>query len=142
MRTDPAGIVLDFEGEPARPLDERRRPSSPLRDVAGMLRSFHYAAAGGAARARRRVDDDELPTLADALGAARPVDAFLDGYLDADDVDALLPATTAPRPLLDAFELDKAVYEVGYELAHRPDWVASRSAVGRSSVVGDRCSTL
>jgi maltokinase len=122
MRTDTGWYVLDFEGEPARPIEERRRPSSPLRDVAGMLRSFHYAAAV----ARREHGDEGAARLA-ATGAAweaRNRAAFLDGYCGFEGIDALLPVRHRDRlHLLSAFELDKAVYEVGYEASHRPDWV-------------------
>lgn len=99
--------VLDFEGEPARPRAERVAPSSALRDVAGMLRSFSYAAAVG----------DRPPSW--EAGARQ---RFLDGYRSVDEVDRLLPGD--PAVLLAAFELDKAVYEVGYERANRPDWEA------------------
>jgi maltokinase len=97
--------VLDFEGEPARPVAERVAPSSPLRDVAGMLRSFGYAAAVGG-----------LPAEWEPAARSR----FLDGYYGHAPVGALLPSD--PEPVLAAFELDKAVYEVGYERASRPDW--------------------
>jgi maltokinase len=121
MRTDAGWYVLDFEGEPTKPLEERRRPSSALRDVAGMLRSFHYAAEVGL----REYGDDE-PVL-HALAAAweeHNREEFLQGYLAVDRVDALLPASERDRVLvLAAFELDKAVYEVAYEASHRPDWV-------------------
>ena len=114
-------MVLDFEGEPARPLEERRRPSSPLRDVAGMTRSFHYAA--GLALRETELPDDELRLLADSW-AERSVNAFLSGYAAVDDVHRLLPRSRASRDaLLSVFEMDKAVYEVAYELAHRPDLV-------------------
>lgn len=122
MWRDPRWYVLDFEGEPARPLKERRRASSPLKDVAGMLRSFDYAAAV-ALRERTGSADEASVALADAWrdGAGQ---AFLEGYFAAPGVDAVLPASPrARRTLLDAFLLDKAVYEVGYEQAHRPDWV-------------------
>jgi maltokinase len=97
--------LLDFEGEPARPVAERVVPSSPLRDVAGMLRSFGYAAVVG-----------ELPPIWESEARRR----FLAGYLAVDAVAALLPGDLTP--VLEAFELDKAVYEVGYERASRPDW--------------------
>jgi maltokinase len=114
-------MVLDFEGEPARPVAERRRPSSPLRDVAGMTRSFHYAA--GIALREVGAPDDELRLLADAW-AERAVNTFLSGYADVDEVHRLLPQARASRDaLLSVFEMDKAVYEVAYELAHRPDLV-------------------
>lgn len=114
-------MVLDFEGEPARPLVERRRPSSPLRDVAGMTRSFQYAAA----MALRMLDepDRELRVLADAW-TVRNVNTFLAGYAEVDAAHRLLPQARASRDaLLSVFELDKAVYEVAYEMAHRPELV-------------------
>jgi maltokinase len=123
MRTNEGWFILDFEGEPAIPLEERRRPSSPLRDVAGMLRSFHYAAEVALAERGDEGVDDELQGLA-RRWEQRAADAFLDGYLTADGVEALLPPSEADRRnVLDAFLLHKAVYEVAYELAHRPEWV-------------------
>ena len=123
LRTDDGWYVLDFEGEPLVPVTERRQRSAPLRDVAGMLRSFHYATE--VARAERGHDvegDDDLGVLA-AKWEARAADSFLDGYFGVDGVDALLPPSAADRQaVLDAFVLAKAVYEVGYEQAHRPDW--------------------
>jgi trehalose synthase-fused probable maltokinase len=103
LRTDAGFVVTDFEGEPARPLAERRQPSSPLRDVAGMLRSLDYAALT-AARANASFEPDGW--LADARAA------FLAAYGDAAD-----------RSLLRAFEVEKACYEVRYEANFRPDWV-------------------
>jgi maltokinase len=121
LRLARSWMVLDFEGEPARPVEERRRPSSPLRDVAGMTRSFHYAA--GLALRETGVPDDELRLLADAW-AERAVNTFLSGYADVDEVHRLLPkARTSRDALLSVFEMDKAVYEVAYELAHRPELV-------------------
>lgn len=109
--------LLDFEGEPARGLRERRRPSSPLRDVAGLLRSFDYAAAHDAP------DRPPAPAVAAWRDAART--RLLDGYLTTREAAVLLPAGRgARRVLLEAFELDKAVYELGYELANRPAWAA------------------
>lgn len=121
LRLARSWMVLDFEGEPARPVEERRRPSSPLRDVAGMTRSFHYAA--GMALRETGLPDDELRLLADSW-AERSVNAFLAGYADVDEVHRLLPQARQSRDaLLSVFEMDKAVYEVAYELAHRPDLV-------------------
>ncbi|MCT9820417.1 aminoglycoside phosphotransferase [Microbacterium sp. W1N] len=97
-------VVLDFEGEPMRPIDERRAPDAVARDVAGMLRSFDYIA--GAL--------PEIPHVAEWAATARR--AFLGGYEDRTG----MPAT---GPLLDAFELDKAVYEAIYEARNRPDWL-------------------
>lgn len=114
-------MVLDFEGEPARPVDERRHPSSPLRDVAGMTRSFQYAAA--MALRLHGEPDHELRVLADAW-TVRNVNTFLAGYADVDAAHRLLPQSRPSRDaLLSVFELDKAVYEVAYELAHRPELV-------------------
>ena len=121
LRTDTGWYVLDFEGEPARPLEERTAPSSPLKDVAGMLRSLHYA-AHVALRERDELEQVEVAPLADAW-EARNRAAFLDGYFGVEEVAPLLPADDeACRALLAAFELDKAVYEVLYERAHRPEW--------------------
>ena len=119
IQADAGWIVLDFEGEPARRRDDRFTLSSPLRDVAGMLRSLHYAAATGLAE--WDLGDDELLDLL-ALWEERNRAAFLEGYLGQEGVDALLPTDPNDRAsLLAAFELDKAVYELGYELGHRPD---------------------
>ena len=96
-------VVTDFEGEPSRPLDERRRPASPLRDLAGMLRSLDYAARTAE---RRDVDVDAGPWLADARSAV------LTAY-----------GEFGESPALTAFELEKACYEVRYEASFRPDWI-------------------
>jgi trehalose synthase-fused probable maltokinase len=106
-------ILLDFEGEPARGVVERRQKRSPLRDVAGMLRSFAYAAS--AASLERGAEPPEG-------WEDRARDAFLDGYLA--EVDpALIPSAGGLERLLSVFELEKAVYELRYELDNRPDWV-------------------
>jgi len=108
-------LILDFEGEPARSVPERRNRRSPLRDVAGMLRSFAYAAS--AAKIRRGIDVPEG-------WEERCREHFLEGYLATIDA-GLLPGTNeAIRRLLAVFELEKAVYELRYELHNRPDWVA------------------
>ena len=124
LRTDSGWIVLDFEGEPLRTPRERRDRSSPLRDVAGMLRSFDYAAA--AALAERVVPDsaDWKPLMAygDAWADANR-DAFWAAYLAATGESPLLPPVGSALVLRRAFEVQKAVYEVGYELRHRPGWV-------------------
>jgi maltokinase len=114
MRSDRGWVILDFEGEPARPLPERRRKRSPLRDVAGMLRSFSYVTAGS--RLLRGVEAPE-----DWEDRAR--DAFLEGYLDRVDPSLLPPGEAPTRQLLAVFELEKAVYELRYELNNRPAWV-------------------
>jgi maltokinase len=108
-------VVLDFEGEPARSIPERRRKRSPLRDVAGMLRSFAYTVS--AAKLQRAVDAPE-----DWEQRAR--EEFLDGYYQEMDTTGLLPGGhEATNRILSIFELEKAVYELRYELNNRPDWV-------------------
>jgi maltokinase len=114
MLTDRGWVILDFEGEPARPLSERRRKRSPLRDVAGMLRSFAYAAS--AAEQQR----GEAPPEG---WEERAREAFLEGYFDTVDSSLLPPGQDATQRLLSVFELEKAVYELRYELNNRPDWV-------------------
>lgn len=122
LLADPGWYVLDFEGEPDRPLAERGQWSSPLRDVAGVLRSFHYASRAVLVERGRDVDP-ELGKLAEGW-ESRSVDAFWHGYLGVDEVAEVLPPDDVARQaLLSAFELDKAIYEVGYERAHRPSWV-------------------
>jgi trehalose synthase-fused probable maltokinase len=108
-------VILDFEGEPARPLPERRLKRSPLRDVAGMLRSFSYAIAGS-----RLLRGHEPPEEWEDRARAR----FLDGYESAVDRGLLPPGQQATDQLLAVFELEKAVYELRYELNNRPDWVS------------------
>jgi maltokinase len=108
-------VVLDFEGEPGRPLLERRRKHSPLRDVAGMLRSISNAALAGELLF-------DLPA-ASSDWEARARDCFLRGYLAEID-QALLPAgKQAIEKLLSIFELEKLLYELRYELNNRPDWL-------------------
>jgi maltokinase len=114
MLTDRGWVILDFEGEPARPLPERRLKRSPLRDVAGMLRSFSYAAAGA------RILRGTTPP-GDWEDRAREV--YLDGYRERVDQSLLPPGQQAFDQLLAVFELEKAVYELRYELNNRPDWV-------------------
>ena len=106
-------MILDFEGEPARSLPERRRKRSPLRDVAGMLRSFAYvASAGPMLRGREASADFE----------ARAREEFLTGYHETAD-PALVPYGSSFDKLLAVFELEKAVYELRYEMNNRPQWL-------------------
>ena len=124
-------VIIDFEGEPLRSVGERRLKRSPLRDVAGMLRSFDYAANVGL---RQGVDLGlvaDLPSAVKQLGGwARLWTAwvcrrFLDGYLGAAEGQPFVPTDVDDlRLLLDVFLLEKASYEVRYELDNRPDWVA------------------
>ncbi|MCW3011905.1 MAG: hypothetical protein JWO90_2309 [Solirubrobacterales bacterium] len=113
-KPDGGWVILDFEGEPARSLRDRRRKRSPLRDVAGMLRSFAYAASAS-----------EL-----LHGKAAPADweeraraAFLEGYHAHVDPKLLPAGHAAIDKLLAIFELEKAVYELRYEIDNRPEWV-------------------
>jgi maltokinase len=107
-------FVLDFEGEPARPLLERRRKRSPLRDVAGMLRSFAYAALASQLQRGR---------LAPEGWEERARESFLSGYFEGVDPSLMPPGEAQARTLLSIYELEKAVYELRYELNNRPDWV-------------------
>ena len=119
-------IIIDFEGEPARPISVRRLKQSPLRDVAGMLRSFHYAV---------------YTTLLEQAADIRPEDlaafdpwarvwylwvsaVFLKAYCAVAGQGAFLPQTREEcQVLLDAYLLEKVLYELRYELNSRPDWV-------------------
>ncbi len=121
-------VITDFEGEPARPLSERRMKRSALRDVAGMLRSFHYAVYTARFEAARsgvlRGDSAEPLEPFVRFWYAWAAGAYLRGYLEAAAGSTFLPADDADLELLlDAYLLEKAVYELGYELNNRPDWV-------------------
>lgn len=117
--------IVDFEGEPARPVAERRRHQSALKDVAGMLRSFSYA-RGVAERAARDAGNPRAASRLDAW-ERRARDAFLAGYRGAIAKSSipLAPADDAAfAHALAAWELDKALYEIAYEARNRPDWIA------------------
>jgi maltose alpha-D-glucosyltransferase/alpha-amylase len=113
-------VIIDFEGEPARSFEERRAKSSPLRDVAGMLRSFNYARWSALRRVAQSADDLERlePAVRDWELATRK--AFLAAY--ALTMDASSSATPVDTDLLALFELEKALYELRYELNNRADW--------------------
>ncbi|HLP40356.1 MAG TPA: putative maltokinase, partial [Fibrobacteria bacterium] len=117
-------VILDFEGEPARALSERKLKRSPWRDVAGMIRSFHYAihsvwpqATGIRAEERKSLE----PYI--ELWPDRMAGSFLDAYLRASQGASFLPAQKDWELLLKVFLMEKAVYELGYEINNRPDWV-------------------
>lgn len=115
VRTDTGWVMLDFEGEPSKPLEQRRAFSSPLRDIAGMLRSFVYVAR---VQLIGHPHQQELRDRADAW-TRRNRAAFCEGYAEASGADP-----RASEVVLRAFELDKAVYEVVYEARNRPYWLA------------------
>jgi trehalose synthase-fused probable maltokinase len=102
-------LIIDFEGEPARGLTERRLKVSPLRDVAGMLRSFTYVVTVSG------IDDPEFEQTVR--------ERFLETYDEAMRPTGVLPPREIAERLIRIFELEKAVYELGYELEHRPEWV-------------------
>ena len=135
MRTDTGWYVLDFEGEPARSMEERLAFTSPFKDVTGMLRSFQYA-AHFVLLEREDEQSEHLERLAEAW-EARNRTSFLDGYLSTDGIDALLPEGGPTRSAVSlAFELDKALYELAYEEAYRPDWAAIPASAIRRLMAG------
>jgi maltose alpha-D-glucosyltransferase/alpha-amylase len=121
-------VIIDFEGEPARSLEERRKKRSPLQDVAGMLRSFHYAAYAPLlqqADAHKTIDE-KLQALGNwgHYWQKWVSAAFLKAYLDLVGNCPIIPGRRDELALmLDAYVLDKAIYELGYELNNRPSWL-------------------
>ncbi|HDL63799.1 MAG TPA: alpha-amylase, partial [Proteobacteria bacterium] len=127
LRTGDDFVIIDFEGEPARPISERRQKRSPLVDVAGMIRSFHYAAYGAIF-----LGGDPTPERITTLSPRAEdwyqtvSDTFLRSYLETISRGKadLLPATPEDlKRLLDVFLLEKTIYELNYELNNRPDWI-------------------
>jgi len=124
LKTDGGFIVIDFEGEPARPLEERRAKVCPLKDVAGMLRSFDYAAQATLKR-HQPVSDRDVAIMAGWQTEARK--AFLDGYRSSADPDetSFLPDSWEDMcRVVQAYELDKVLYELRYEMHNRPEWLS------------------
>jgi len=123
-------VLLDFEGEPARPLEERRQKESPIRDVAGMIRSFSYAAYAGLDQFVSASRDSAHPVDYDRMaGWARlwqnsVASEFLSSYRETIGVEnSLLPPPHQAQALLSAYLLEKALYELLYELDNRPTWL-------------------
>ncbi len=123
-------VLLDFEGEPARPLSQRRRKQSPLKDLAGMLRSFSYAAFAGlkafqdANTAGSRSEDDGVLSKWALAWQNSASEAFIHDYRKTVSRNQyLLPPPRETQTLLDAFVLEKALYELLYELNNRPTWI-------------------
>jgi maltokinase len=129
LRTVRGWKIVDFEGEPAKPLAERVLPDSPWRDVAGMLRSFDYAAHAVEADVQAELDDGAQIAYRANEWAMRNQRAFLTGYLTAirpdEPRDDEHPPALAPdeQVLLTAYQVDKAVYETVYEARNRPSWI-------------------
>jgi maltose alpha-D-glucosyltransferase/alpha-amylase len=124
LRTEEDFVILDFEGEPARTLAERRAKQSPLKDVAGMIRSFGYAAYAALLTFTIHAPDTYglLEPWADAWQHWAS-ESFLDGYRAMLGDSPLVPRGATFEALLRAFVLDKALYELAYELNNRPDWI-------------------
>jgi maltose alpha-D-glucosyltransferase/alpha-amylase len=118
-------FIIDFEGEPRRTLEERRRKAPAARDVAGLIRSIDYSTTAALDRALK-VTSDEQGKLASALNAwrDRATGTFLGAYGETIGRSQLWPGDPAVASrLLNFFLLEKAIYEIEYELAHRPDWL-------------------
>jgi trehalose synthase-fused probable maltokinase len=125
LRTETDFVIIDFEGEPARSIEERRVKRSPLQDVAGMLRSFHYAAFAPLLGGDRVPGDDvaRMGLWAEAWNS-RVADRYLAKYFATAKHASYLPATQAEiQTVLELHLLEKAIYELGYELNNRPTWV-------------------
>jgi len=124
LRTKSDFVILDFEGEPARTIGERRAKQSPLKDVAGMLRSFSYAAFASLTRysTQHSIDPSSLEPWSHLWEKAVFAE-FLKAYRQVLEGSPILPNQADFQPMLEAFVLDKALYELIYELNNRPTWV-------------------
>ncbi len=117
-------VIIDFEGEPLRPLRERRYKRNPLRDVAGMLRSFSYATESSLRAGHQRPQDLERLTPWARLWTKWVSGAYVGGYLATPGIEPLLaPSQADRRLLLDFYRLEKCIYEISYELNNRPTWL-------------------
>jgi maltose alpha-D-glucosyltransferase/alpha-amylase len=117
-------VIIDFEGEPGRPLSQRRFKRSALRDVAGMLRSLQYASAAALRDGRNRLEDVHRLEVWARAWSDWVSASFLGGFLDRARGTRLVPPTEGDlRLILEFFLLEKCVYEIGYELNNRPDWL-------------------
>jgi maltose alpha-D-glucosyltransferase/alpha-amylase len=116
-------VIIDFEGEPSRPLEESRRKLSPLRDVAGMLRSFNYAKWSALMRAREADPNVEKLVAELELWEARTRETFLGAYSAAAQGSGIFASFDDAQGLLDLAELEKVLYELRYEASNRPDWL-------------------
>ncbi len=123
LRTSLGWKLVDFEGEPAKPLAERREPDSPWRDVAGMLRSFDYAAQSVVKDLHSSDEAESQITYRANEWLERNRNAFLEGYVERRVEHGQGPLTPEEQAMIDAYEADKAVYEVIYEARNRPSWV-------------------
>ncbi|HMD35113.1 MAG TPA: maltose alpha-D-glucosyltransferase [Vicinamibacterales bacterium] len=136
LRAEDDFVILDFEGEPARSIAERRAKQSPLKDVAGMLRSYSYAAYAALFMFTVHAPDDLVPLRPWAETWRHwTSEAFVAGYREATDALPLVPHA-AFDAVLRAFSIDKALYELAYELSTRPDWVRI-PLIGIRSLLGD-----
>jgi len=123
LRTVKGWKLVDFEGEPAKPLAERRLPDSPWRDVAGMLRSFDYAAQSVVKDLYSSEDPGSQISYRANEWLQRNRTAFLEGYVERRLERGEPALTPAEEAIIDAYEADKAVYEVIYEARNRPGWL-------------------
>ncbi|MEW6141647.1 MAG: hypothetical protein AB1597_00620 [Chloroflexota bacterium] len=123
LKTGDGFVIIDFEGEPARPLEERRAKHSPLKDVAGMLRSLNYSRYAAIYEKPSSPGDRNVSDLWCGAWEGLARAAFTKGYFETTREAGFLPQSQKEaRQVLKVFELDKAVYELNYELNNRPDW--------------------
>jgi maltose alpha-D-glucosyltransferase/alpha-amylase len=130
-------VIIDFEGEPARPLSERRFKRTAFRDVSGMLRSFHYVGAVALRQGAFRLEDRAVLEPWASAWSGWIASAFLDSYLRTAAGAPFIPKSEEDLRLLLSFSLlEKCVYELGYELDNRPEWVEIPMA-GLRALIGE-----